>query len=81
MGKKQKKKIKRFQYCLVEHTWRFLRALCIVIGTICWLYGLTSNGFILGCYITALVVDQFHGFICEYIEKILHFQKQHFKWD
>ena len=69
------------QYWMVEHLWRLLRAMFLMIGTGLWLYTDTSPHIIMICYLMAILVDQLHGKICHYIEKILRFKEQHTDWE
>lgn len=69
------------KYCIVEHLWRALRALFILIGTALWLYTDVHAHFIFGSFLMAVVVEQFHGKICRTIEKLLNYPIQHSDWE
>ena len=65
-------------YYIVEHLWRFLRALFIMLGTWLWLYvDSASPHLIIALYGAAAVFDQLHGYICKKIEIVLHFDLEH----
>ena len=69
------------EYWIVEHIWRALRALCILLATTLWLYNLSPEWVILCVYGLAAIVDQFHGKICRFIEGVLHYTYQHNDWE
>lgn len=72
------------RHAIVEHIWRFARALILFIGVVIWL---AVDGFtgwdvvILLCALLAHLVEQFHGYICQYIEKLLHWQQTFKSWE
>lgn len=72
---------KNRQYCLVEHIWRVIRAIFLLVGTGLWLYTEVSPHFIFASFFLAAVVDQTHGIICNFIERVLNFNQQHSNWD
>lgn len=67
----------RKEFCIVEHLWRLLRAIPILLGTALWLYTDVSTHIIMVCYLTAGIVDQLHGLICYHLESILKYKHQH----
>jgi len=69
------------QYWIVEHIWRLLRILPMLIGTALWLYTSINPHIIFGLFILSGVVDQSHGKICRFIERVLRFKCQHNDWE
>jgi hypothetical protein len=63
------------RHWIVEHLWRALRALCILIGTALWLYVPGSEHIVMFFFICAVVVDQLHGLICNTIQRVLHWKE------
>ncbi len=65
---------------IVEHIWRFLRASCILIGMVIWLSCdnegmIWTDWVVLGCGVLAHMTEQFHGFLCNRIAKVLHWKQ------
>ena len=80
-SRRRKNNIAIKQYRIVEHLWRLLRAIFLLVGAGLWLYTDVSLHIIFACMACAAVVDQFHGIICHWMEKMLHFKEQHDDWE
>lgn len=65
------------QYCIVEHIWRLGRWILGLVVLICW-DAPTSVYF---AFIALGVYEQLHGYICRFIERVLHFKQQHGEWE
>lgn len=69
------------QYCIVEHVWRAIRAVFLLIAAALWLYTSAPAWLIFGFMVAAMAVEQLHGIICHKLEKILHYKEQHQDWE
>ena len=66
---------------IVEHSWRALRAFFALLGMGIWLWTCPGNeGWVFLCGLMVAIVDQFHGFICNRIERILHWKEDFDDW-
>lgn len=75
------KKRKMVHYT-IEHIWRLLRASLILAGTSVWLFNDSEPKLLIFLlYLAAVVVDQFHGFICNKIQSMLHYKQDFNNWD
>ena len=64
----------RKRHFIVEHAWRALRGILLTLVVVIWLLQDGFSGtdwFITGLCVLAHVVEPFHGFICNKIEKLL----------
>lgn len=70
--------IKKYQYCIIEHIWRALRATFVLAGTALWLdWTEPKSCIIFGLFFIAGLVDQFHGYIGHRLEIMLGYIEQH----
>ena len=69
---------------IANHLWRSLRALLLLLAVLIWLLqdGFTySDVIILGLCLTAHLVEQLHGYICNRIEKLLGWNMDFKDWE
>lgn len=70
------------QHAIVEHLWRLLRAIFILAGTAVWLFNDSEpKSLIFGLYVCAALVEQCHGIICRFIQKVLRHKQDWNLWD
>ena len=69
------------KYCIIEHMWRLIRAAFLLLGTALWIYTDVNSHSIFACFVAAAIVDQAHGIICHYLEKMLKYPEQHGDWE
>lgn len=76
-------KQKRRHY-ITEHIWRAIRAILLIIAVLIWLFqdGWSNSDWLvlLFCFIAHLT-EQFHGLICNTIEKILNWKCDFNNWE
>jgi hypothetical protein len=72
---------RRRQYCIIEHLWRLIRAIFLLLGTGLWLYTNVSPHLIFACFVLAIITDQLHGLICRMLEKLLKYKVSHDNWE
>ena len=72
------------RHYLVEHIWRFLRASIIMAAMILWISQDGWSGtdwMVVGLGVLAHLCEQFHGLICNRIEKLLHWTQSFDRWN
>lgn len=69
---------------IVEHIWRALRASLLLLAMFIWLLqdGFSfSDGIVLTLGFLAHLTEQFHGYICKRIERILKWKEDFNDWE
>ncbi len=69
------------KHYLVEHIWRALRASLLFAAVVVWLYTVHTEWVILTLCFLAHMTEQFHGKICNLIEKLLGWDPDFDEWD
>ncbi len=74
----------RKRHYIAEHIWRAARAILLLLAVFLWLY---SDGLvlldivILLLIVLAHLIEQFRGYICNKIEKMLHWRQDFNDWE
>ena len=68
---------KRREFWIVEHIWRALRNILLLVGTWSWIYVEYYEHSVFACFAIAIMLDQFKGAFCYLVESIIKVGHQH----
>jgi hypothetical protein len=71
----------RQHHWITEHLWRALRASLLLVVFLIWRYTEDSYHLAAVFMFLALFVDQLHGLICRYIQKVLNWKQDFNEWE